>query len=103
VVLVNLISALNGERGRLFDTMFATYARVFPRVLAFAVRNPQDGTSWQNIIIAAFASADEPLLADPDPDLTAMLAKRLDIPAGAGVAPLTDDYAPVDRYMMSAW
>jgi spermidine synthase len=103
VVLVNLISALSGERGRLFHAMFATYARVFPRVLVFAVRNPQDGSSWQNIIIAAFASADEPLLADPDPDLAAMLSKRLDVPAGAGVAPLTDDYAPVDRYMMSAW
>ena len=76
---------------------------VFPRVLAFAVRNPQDGTSWQNIILAAFAAPDEPLLADPDPDMAAMLAKRLDIPAGAGVAPLTDDYAPVDRYIMSAW
>ena len=103
VVLVNLISALNGERGRLFDAMFATYKRVFPRVLAFAVRNPQDGSSWQNIILAAFAAPDEPLLTDPDPDMAAMLAKRLDIPAGAGVAPLTDDYAPVDRYIMSAW
>jgi hypothetical protein len=103
VVLVNLISALNGERGRLFDAMVATYTHVFPRVLAFAVRSPQDGSSWQNIILAAFAAPDEPLLADPDPDLAAMLAKRLDIPARAKVAPLTDDYAPVDRYIMSAW
>ena len=35
--------------------------------------------------------------------MAAMLAKRLDIPAGAGVPPLTDDYAPVDRYFLSAW
>jgi spermidine synthase len=103
VVLVNLISALKGERGRLFDAMFATYTRVFPRVLAFAVRNPRDGTSWQNVMLAAFTAPDEPLLADPDPDIAAMLAKRLDIPVRAGVAPLTDDYAPVDRYIMSAW
>ena len=103
VVLVNLISALSGERGRLFHAMFATYARVFPRVLAFAVRSPQDGSSWQNIILAAFASSDEPLLADPAPEIAAMLAKRLDIPMGAGAEPLTDDYAPVDRYIMSAW
>ncbi|MBI5578371.1 MAG: fused MFS/spermidine synthase [Deltaproteobacteria bacterium] len=103
VVLVNLISAQSGERGRLFHAMFATYTRVFPRVLAFAVRNPQDGSSWQNIILAALASPDEPPLANPDPDMAAMLAKRLELPAGAGVAPLTDDYAPVDRYIMSAW
>jgi len=103
VVLVNLLSALSGERSHLFHAVFATYKRVFPRVLAFAVRNAQDGSSWQNIILAAFASPDEPLLADPDPDMAAMLARRLDIPATAGVAPLTDDYAPVDRYIMSAW
>jgi spermidine synthase len=103
VVLVNLLSALSGERGRLFQAMFSTYTRVFPRVLAFAVRNPQDGSSWQNIILAAFAAPDEPPLANSDPDMAAMLAKRLDIPAGAGVAPLTDDYAPVDRFIMSAW
>jgi len=103
VVLVNLLSALSGERSRLFHAVLATYTRVFPRVLAFAVRNPQDGSSWQNIILAAFASADEPRLADPDPDMAAMLARRLDIPAAAGVPPLTDDYAPVDRYIMSAW
>jgi predicted membrane-bound spermidine synthase len=103
VVLVNLISALSGERGRLFQAMFATYTRVFPRVLAFAVRSTQDDTSWQNVMLAAFASADEPLLADPAPEIAAMLAKRLDVPAGAEVAPLTDDYAPVDRYIMSAW
>jgi len=103
VVLVNLLSAPSGERGRFFHAMLATYARVFPRVLAFAVRKPQDGTSWQNIILAAFASPDEPLLADRDPDMAAMLAKRLDISGEAGVAPLTDDYAPVDRYIESAW
>ena len=103
VVLVNLISALSGDRSRLFHAMFATYTRVFPRVLAFAVRNPQDGTSWQNVMLAAFASADEPRLTATDPDMAAMLAKRLDVPAGAGVAPLTDDYAPVDRFIMSAW
>jgi len=103
VALVNLLSALSGERSHLFHAVFATYKRVFPRVLAFAVRNTQDGSSWQNIILAAFASPDEPLLADPDPDMAAMLARRLDIPAAAEVAPLTDDYAPVDRYIMSAW
>ena len=32
-----------------------------------------------------------------------MLVKRLDVPAEAGVAPLTDDYAPVDRFIMLAW
>ena len=103
VVLVNLISALNGERGRLFDAMFATYARVFPRVLAFAVRNPQDGSSWQNIILAASASADEPRLTASYWTWPPCWPSGWISPAGAGVAPLTDDYAPVDRYIMSAW
>jgi hypothetical protein len=72
-------------------------------VLAFAVRDPYDRACWQNIILAAFPSPGESHQTSADPDIAAMLAKRFDAPAAEGVAVLTDDYAPVDRYILSAW
>jgi spermidine synthase len=103
VVLVNLISALEGERGRFFCALRATYASVFPTVLAFAVDDPLDRTRAQNIILAAFASAGEPPLSATDPELDAMLSRRVQPPPDASCETLTDEYAPVDRYMISAW
>ncbi|MCU0558974.1 MAG: fused MFS/spermidine synthase [Desulfobacterales bacterium] len=103
VVLVNLISALAGERGRLFCALHATYASVFPRVLVFAVSDPLDRANTQNIIIAAFASAGMPSLTASDPQLDAMLARWVQPPAEESCAPLTDEFAPVDRYTASVW
>ncbi len=103
VVLVNLLSSPDGECSRFFHAMVGTYTAVFPRVLAFAVGNPQDPSCWQNIILAAFAASEEARLTSPDPDISAMLARRLEVPEPAAYPALTDDYAPVDRYIMSAW
>jgi len=103
VVLVNLLSHPDGECGRFFHALFGTYAAVFPRVQAFAVGDLHDRARWQNIILAAFASPEEKPQTSTDPDISAMLAKRFNSPAAAGFPVLTDDYAPVDRYIMSAW
>jgi len=67
------------------------------------VGDPHDRACWQNIILAAFASAEETPQTSTDPDISAMLAKRFNVPAAAGLPVMTDDYAPVDRYIMSAW
>jgi spermidine synthase len=103
VVLVNLLSNPDGECGRFLHALFGTYTAVFPRVLAFVVGDPHDRACWQNIILAAFASAEETPQTSTDPDISAMLAKRFNVPAAAGLPVMTDDYAPVDRYIMSAW
>ena len=102
VVLVNVLSAVEGDRGRLFQAMHATYAAVFPRVAAFALE-PQNPGEWQNIIIAAFASAAEPGADQARPEMAALLAHRIQPPDPAAAQRLTDDYAPVDRYLLSAW
>ena len=101
VVLVNVLSAVEGDRGRLFQAMYATYAAVFPRVAAFALE-PRNPSEWQNIIIAAFASKEEKAV-EPSGEMATLLAHRIPVPEQPAVALLTDDYAPVDRYMLSAW
>ncbi|MFZ3047211.1 MAG: fused MFS/spermidine synthase [Desulfatirhabdiaceae bacterium] len=103
VVLINLLSAIEGDRGRFFRALFATCASTFPRVMAFAVNNPNDPFLWQNIIIAAFVSEAEPRVPSPDLDIAAMLANRLKPPVDSDIPLLTDEFAPVDRYVFSAW
>jgi spermidine synthase len=103
VVLINLLSAIEGDRGRLFRALFATYAGTFPKVMAFAVDDPHDPSGWQNIIIAAFASEADPPVLSPDREIASMLANRLKTPIALDMPPLTDDFAPVDRYVSSAW
>jgi spermidine synthase len=103
VVLINLLSAIEGDRGRFFRALFATCASTFPKVLAFAVNNPDDPSGWQNIIIAAFAlDAELPVLSS-DRELGSMLASRIMTPFTMDLPALTDDFAPVDSYVSSAW
>jgi predicted membrane-bound spermidine synthase len=102
VALVNVLSAIEGERGRLFQSMLATYRSVFPRVAAFGLE-PHAPTEWQNIIIAAFAGPEESGAAEPLPEMKFLLDHRIHPPDPPPEARLTDDYAPVDRYMLSAW
>ena len=103
VVLINLLSAIEGDRGRFFRALFATYASTFPKVMAFAVDDPNDPSGWQNIILAAFVSEAEPSFPSPDVDIASMLANRLKTPIALDMPPLTDDFAPVDSYVLSAW
>jgi spermidine synthase len=103
VVLINLLSAIEGDRGRFFRALFATYASTFPKVMAFAVDDPNDPSGWQNIILAAFVSEAEPSVPSPDVDIASMLATRLKTPIALDMPPLTDDFAPVDSYVSSAW
>jgi hypothetical protein len=57
----------------------------------------------QNIILAAFASSQEIRQTGMDADISAMLAKRVSVRASAEFPVMTDEYAPVDRYIMPAW
>ena len=61
VVLINLLSSPEGECSRFLRALVGTYMEVFPRVLTFAVGNPQDSTCWQNILLAAFPRRRRPL------------------------------------------
>ncbi len=102
VALVNMISPVGGARGRFYRALFATYAEAFPEVRAYAVEDASDPDRRQNVILAAFAKGGPAAGPEPDPELAAMLACELPRPA-ADVAPFTDEYAPVDRYLLTAW
>ncbi|MDP2847877.1 MAG: fused MFS/spermidine synthase [Humidesulfovibrio sp.] len=102
VVLVNCISAAEGPKSRFYRALLATYRSVFPHVESFLLE-PEDPTSTQNIILAAFKSAEAPNLSSKDPEYAAMLAMRYTpAPARPGDPPvLTDEFAPVDHYLLN--
>ncbi len=90
VVAMNIIGSLGGEHGRLFRAIRASAARVFPEVRVFTVSSGSPDAVQNLMLVAAkgpAAGAWHPLLAH---EYTAVLPD--DVP------PLTDDFAPVERY-----
>lgn len=53
VVIMNVISALDGEKGEVLRLMYSTLRSVFPRVFVMAVRDPLSRETPQNIMLIA--------------------------------------------------
>jgi spermidine synthase len=100
VVLVNLISAVEGDKGRLLRAMLATFKSVFPQVLLYAVDDAEDGTRVQNIMLVALKSGKLPKPYSTDPELNAYLFKTWIPPVPQDMPILTDAYAPVEDYTL---
>lgn len=99
VVILNIISSIEGDKGRFLRAEYATYKSIFPQVYLFPVRTSDNGQIVQNIILVALKSNQKPAWSDADPKLNEYLqhlwAKEIinDTPI------LTDDFAPVDYYI----
>lgn len=100
-VVLNIISSIEGEKGKFLRAEYATYKNIFPQVYLFPVGS-NDGDKVQNIILVALKSKKEQNFNDADPKVNEYLkhlwkrAVDMDIPV------LTDDYAPVDYYINQA-
>lgn len=98
VVAVNIISSIEGQSGRLLQAEYATYAEVFDHVYVFPVQTPGDGKKVQNIMLVA-VKGDAPAMNNSDKQIQSYLNhwwrdEILDRPI------LTDDYAPVEKYIL---
>jgi spermidine synthase len=98
VAVLNLMSAVYGPRGRFLRAELATYRSVFPRVEIFKLSDDPEGVG--NVIMVAFKNPSEPRWTSDDPQTTARLSRRWTRPIQMDVPFLTDDYAPVEVYMM---
>ncbi|MFP5212797.1 MAG: fused MFS/spermidine synthase [Acidobacteriota bacterium] len=101
VVLANTIAAIEGDEGRFLRAEYATFKAVFPQVYLFPVSNPYNGSRWQNVMIVALKSTDTPAFRSQDPAIDELLCNRWTKPVPLDLPILTDDYAPVDRYVTS--
>lgn len=100
VLVMNVIASPDDERARFFDALYATIDDVFPQVRAFRVQEGDEGALLNTSIIA---------VKNPDTDIAAALAKShpevvarmyegYEPPAGTTL--FTDDFAPVDQYLL---
>ena len=98
VVLVNIISDLEGDRGKFFRAEYATYKNFFPQVYVFAINNLDDGKNVQNIMIVALKSDKVPVLKSSDGQFNQQLGHLWEKPVKNDLPILTDDFAPVEYY-----
>jgi predicted membrane-bound spermidine synthase len=103
-VVMNIISAAGGEDGRLFRAIRAAFAASFADVRVYAVATADSTDYVQNLMLVArpVAGLPEVPAASLPPEVREMQAHRLNLPdvARDGVPPLTDEYAPVERYAL---
>jgi spermidine synthase len=98
VLLVNVISALEGDAGKFFRAEFWTLKSVFPQVYVFPVVT-RDAKTIQNIMIVALKSDKQPTLTNANPELSQYLSQQWEKPIAKDLPVLTDDFAPVEQYI----
>ncbi len=91
-VVLNIAGSVFGETGQFFRAELATYKEVFPQVEVLLTRN-SDPYALQNVLLVAFK---EPRVFPTEVEEKFFREEIvLDLPI------LTDNFAPVEKYMMS--
>lgn len=101
VVLANIISAIDGDKGKFLRAEYATYKKVFPNVYIFALNHSKDGGAIQNVILVATKEM-KPIDFSADPLLAEYSEKLWTNPITLDMPILTDDFAPVEFYKRMA-
>jgi len=99
VLLVNSICALEGPVARLYTSLYATLRAVFPQVHVIRVWTSGDPAAMQNILFVCFKNAEERPWTSDDEERQNRLARRIAPPDTSGALVLTDDFAPVERFI----
>ncbi|HQH28119.1 MAG TPA: fused MFS/spermidine synthase, partial [Oligoflexia bacterium] len=107
VVLMNIICAVEGKEGRFLRAEYAVMKSLFADVRLYAVTAPPNipasGHTVQNLMLAALKNplADE--TTAPPGELRQLLLNEWKKPISADMPLLTDNFAPVDYYMLPAY
>ncbi len=99
IVVLNVISSINGEKGEFLRAEYATYKNIFPQVYLFPLGGQKDADKVQNIILIALKTEKAPIFYNTDPELNRFLNHLWRNEIDADMPILTDDYAPVDYYI----
>lgn len=98
VAILNIGGALQGSASSFFQAELATYLAVFPQVHVFRVSMERGDAELQNLLLVACRSAERISMQNSDPEIAAMLARRVEITGPAQRPILSDDLAPVEHY-----
>jgi spermidine synthase len=104
VLAMNIIASPNGPGSRFLWAEYVTLQAIFPQVEVFAVFDANRPGEVQNMAVIASKSESIDLLATLKQIAPDLAARRVDpgTVSGliAGAALITDDFAPVDQYLM---
>lgn len=99
VVILNIISSIEGRKGMFLRAEYATYRSIFPQVYLFPVRNQEDGNEVQNIMMVALKADKQYNFESTDTELDGFLDNKWNNKVEMDMPVLTDDFAPVDQYI----
>lgn len=100
VVMVNIISSIEGDKGKFLRALHRTYKSTFTNVAIFPVDQENEAHLMQNIMLVAWNNA-SPTNIDDNEEFSYFLSHRWKYPIPEDVPILTDDFAPVDQYIAS--
>lgn len=100
VVLINIISAVEGEKGEFLRAEYRTFKEIFPQVYVFMVNYPEQPDFNQNNILVALKSENPATFKNDDETLNEYLKHLYKKELHMDMPILTDDFAPVDKYTM---
>jgi spermidine synthase len=97
-VLINVISAIEGNKSKYFRAFLATYRKVFPHVYVFPINVPENGNIVQNIMVVALKTPTAIPFISSNAEIQSYLSHlwTKEIPQDTGI--FTDDFAPVEKY-----
>lgn len=100
-VIVNVISAIDGEMSDFFKAEHKTFQAVFPKVFAYAVDDPQDAAKVQNIVLVGLKNEDfvAPASVALKTNIRSYLENEIQPKIPDETPVLTDEFAPVDYYI----
>ena len=95
--VMNIISAIEGDKGQLLRALAASFATVFPTVELYQVHANANPALVQNVMLVASKTDGTPF-ATPHPRIFQLVSQRLSKPLATDTPALTDDFAPVEKY-----
>ena len=104
IYIMNIITAINGDNGRLLRSIRNAFLESFAEVHIFPVQQRFNSGIVQNVMLLAFKTPralPDPAREHVPPHIALMLANRWTSPFPApenDVPALRDDFAPVERY-----
>ena len=99
-VLANLIGTIQGPKSQFVRAEYVTFKAVFPQVYLIPVSNPSGGNEVQNIMLVALKDKQTPTWTSNNAELNGYLAHVWRQPIDSQIPVMTDELAPVDRYVM---
>lgn len=97
VAIVNVISSIEGDKGKFLRAEYATFQSLFPHVSMFPV-TAMNAHEIQNIMLVAFKSPTIPSFESNDPELASYLGRRWTAEIPRDLPILKDSHAPVEYY-----